>query len=110
MHVRRVAYAIHRVEALGHRHRLVDLAVGSMQLFDAGRYQLAFGVVPGTFSDSISSIRRGLSAHRGRTQIRAPGVVPGAFSFCKRLAVRIGPGQPTQIAAFAASTARDEEG
>ena len=47
--VRRISHAIHRVESLGHGHRLADFAACPMKIVDVGGNELAFSVMQGPF-------------------------------------------------------------
>ncbi len=71
MHVGRVTYAIHRIEALGCCLFLVDPVITVMKFCHVCRDKQAFGVVPGTFPDPVTRVHSALIIGRSRTQVGA---------------------------------------
>ena len=70
----------------------------------------ARSVVPGTGADAVARIDGRLSGAILSAEVSVPGVIARANCGSQRLAVRVGSGQPAEIAAFAEAYAGDEKG
>jgi hypothetical protein len=100
---------IHGVAAFGDRILLVDCVLIAVKIFHVQCHTVAERVVPGPSSDAIPCVDRRFPRRGSRAEIRTPHVVAGPFSLRQRLTMGVRTGEPTQVAASAEPTARNEE-
>src|SRR5882757_10069161 len=80
-----------------------------MQRRQMRRNQIPLGVVPGAPSDTVARVHGGRGIGRLHAEISAPRMVAGTLSLPQSLAMRIRPGETSEVAAFAKSLAGDEK-
>src|SRR5688572_600333 len=104
-----VAIAVDPVALLGQRGIDADPILVAVQLRHVGSDLETSGVAPRSLADAIARVDGGTARGRGRAQIRAPHPGPAADGLGQPLAMCVGPGKSTEVAAEPAAAAGDEE-
>jgi hypothetical protein len=108
VHVGCVAAAVDHRAVLG-QCGLFGEHVRAMQFVEVARDERSLGIVPGPMPDAVAGVDGGRSGDRLRAQIGVPGAPTRSNRRGEGLAVRIGAGEPAQIAALAGAGAGKEK-
>src|SRR5215471_402945 len=110
MHIGPVTPHLDRLTRLVERIGFTHLVTVAVEIGDTGCDDGALGALPWTIADAVARIDCIRAAAGICAEIGVPSLVARAGSLRQRLAMGICAGEPAEIAAFARTNARDEEG
>src|SRR4030095_1304303 len=109
MHVGFIAAGVDLIASLAQRSFFVEIIVVAVEIVDVFGDDDAFGILPGTFANAITSVDGSLTVGRAGAEIGSPSMVARANRLRERLAVFIGARQAAEVRAFSRSGAGNEE-